>query len=153
MKRILPVLFMLCLMVLFSACGGKEIFYIESCEWEMQAVMKNDAELTDSDEGLVPVTGKPDEFYPDAKIIDLKLTASGGEITVADATNDKTYTGSYKISEETSREISYEIVVDGIAGYAAVSMPEHYDKEKIPTMSMDLGEYSVYFTTNEESMK
>ena len=43
---------------------------IEDYEWKMRTVMSNDIELADSDEVVLAV-GKPDEIYPDAKIVDL----------------------------------------------------------------------------------
>lgn len=155
MKKITTLVLTLIATVLISACGinGKEILHIESYEWKMQAVMSNDTELADNDDELVVAVGESDELYPNAKVVDLILTASGGEITLVETTNNKTYTGSYNITEETSKEITYEIIIDGITGYAILSTTEHYGGNQIPTLPINMGEYSIYFLPNETDVK
>ena len=149
MKKFVALLALFCMFGLVS-CGTKEkeIFQIESYEWKMQKVMSNDIELADSDVLIVAV-GEHDEVYPNAKVVDLILTANNGEITLVDSTNSKTYAGSYKITEETSKTITYEIIIDGITGYAALSTEEQYDGNQIPTLPINLGEYSIYFLPDE----
>lgn len=155
MKKRLSIFTALILTTLISACGinGKEIFYIQSYEWKMQAVMSNDIEDANNEDALVIAVGEEDELYPNAKIVDLTLTASDGKISLVDVTNNKTYSGTYKILEETSKEIQYEVIIDGITGYATVSATEHYSGTKIPTLPINMGDYSLYFTPTETDMK
>ena len=152
MKKLISFVLILVSVLGLVGCGinGKETLHIEFCEWKMRAVMSNDAELAD-DDALVVAVGVPDELYPDAKVVDMTLTADHGEITLVDATNNKTYTGTYEIKEETSKEILYEITLDGITGYAALSPTDYYDGTQIPTLPINLGEYSVYFLPNEST--
>lgn len=149
MKRITVLILALIITMLLSACGlnGKEIVHLESYEWKMQSVMSNDTEL--ADEELVVVVGEPDELYPNAKVVDMILTANGGEITLIDATNNQTYTGTYSITEETSKSITYKIVIDDIAGNATISITEHLGNRLTPTLPINLGEYTVYLLPNE----
>ena len=149
MKRITVLILAWIITMLISACGlnGKEIVHLESYEWKMQSVMSNDTEL--ADEELVVAVGEPDELYPNAKVVDMILTAKGGEITFIDATNNQTYTGTYSITEETSKSITYKIVIDDISGNATISITEHLGNRLTPTLPINLGEYTVYLLPNE----
>ena len=152
MKRIVLVLALIMTMLL-SACGvkGKPVVYIELYEWKLQSVMSNDTEV--ADEELVIAVGEQDELYPNAKVVDILLTAKNGEITLTDTTNNNTYTGTYKMTEETSKSVTYEIEIDGIAGNATIAITEHLGNMLTPTLPIDLGEYTVYFLPNETETK
>ena len=147
MKRIALVLLLVTTMLL-SACGvkGKPVVYIELYEWKLQSVMSNDTEV--ADEELVIAVGEQDELYPNAKVVDILLAAKNGEITLTDTTNNKTYTGTYKMTEETSKSVTYEIKIDGIAGNATIAITEHLGNILTPTLPINLGEYTVYFLPN-----
>ena len=95
---------------------------------------------------LVVAVGEADELYPDTKSVDLKLVAKDGAITLTDATNSKTYTGTYKVQQKTPKGTDYEVTIDGIKGYATVAPTEYYDGSEVPTLPINLGEYSLYFT-------
>ena len=152
MKRIVLVLALIMTMLL-SACGvkGKPVVYIESYEWKLQSVMSNDTEV--ADEELVIAVGEQDELYPNAKVVDILLTAKNGEIALTDTTNNKADTGTYKMTEETSKSVTYEIEIDGIAGNATIAITEHLGNMLTPTLPIDLGEYTVYFLPNETETK
>ena len=81
------------------------------------------------------------------------LTAKNGEITLTDASNNKTYTGTYKMIEETSKSATYEIVIDDIEGNATITITEHLGNRLTPTLPINLGEYTVYFLPNEDVVK
>ncbi len=127
-----------------SACSG-DLVAIEDYEWEMRTVMSNDIELADSD-AVVLAVGEYDELYPNAEIVDLTLTAKDGKITVTDATNGKTYVGTYKVTQTTPKGTDYEVTIDGIKGYATVAPTEYYDGSEVPTLPINLGDFSLYFT-------
>ena len=141
------------MIMLLSSCGikGKPVVYIELYEWKLQSVMCNNTEI--ADEELVIAVGEQDELYPNAKVVDILLTAKNGEITLTDTTNNKTYTGTYKMTEETSKSVTYEIEIDGIAGNATIAITEHLGNRLTPTLPIDLGEYSVYFLPSETDTK
>lgn len=144
MKRVLFVIPVLILTLLLASCGTETVS-IEDYEWKLQAVMKNDVEAAQDEDTLVIAVGETDELYPDAKIVDVVLTAKDEKITVVDSTNDKTYSGTYKETEKTPDGIIYEIVIDGKEGTATVSPTEHYEGTDVPTLPINMGEYSVYF--------
>ena len=144
MKNIISILLLAAtLMFVLSACGMGNL-KIEDYEWKMRTVMSNDIELADSDEVVLAV-GKPDEIYPNAKIVDLTLVAKDGKLTITDATNSKTYEGTYKVVKKTPDGIDYEITIDGKNGYATVAMTKDYDVTEEPTLPTNLGTHSIYF--------
>ena len=145
MKKIISLLLMLILVFTLSACNG-DVVAIEDYEWKMGAVMRNDIEAAQNEDELVVAVGEEDDIHPNAKIVDLKLVAKDGSITITDATNNKTYSGTYKVQEKTPKGTDYEVTIDGIKGYATVAPTEYYDGSEIPTLPINLGEYSLYFT-------
>ena len=144
MKRLLYVIPVLVLILMLASCGNETVS-IEGYEWKLRAVMKNDVDAAQDEDALVIAVGENDELYPDAKIVDVKLTAKNEKITVVDSTNDKTYSGTYKQIEKTPDGITYEMEIDGKEGFATVSPTEHYEGTDVPTLPINMGEYSVYF--------
>ena len=126
MKKILSVFLMSLTVFTLSACNA-DVDAIEDYEWKMRTVMSNDIETAQYQDELVIAVGEADELYPDAKIVDLTLIAKDGEITITD----------------------YEIIIDGVTGYATVSPTEYYDGSEIPTLPINIDGYSMYFIPNE----
>ena len=67
------------------------------------------------------------------------------KLTITDATNSKTYEGTYKVAKKTPDGIDYEITIDGKNGYATVAMTKYYDGTEEPTLPINLGTHSIYF--------
>ena len=146
MKKVISILLLLTTMVLtLSACGAGTVKIVDY-EWKMRTVMCNDIELADSDAAVLAV-GEADELYPNAKIVDLTLTAGDGKITITDATNDKAYEGTYSIDGKTSNGTIYSVTIDGKSGYATAEMTKNYNGADEPTLTINLGDYSIYFYT------
>ena len=143
MKKVFCLLMMVCIVSL-SGCGDS-VAAIEDYEWKMRTIMSNDIEAIQNEDELVVAVGEADELYLDTKIVDLKLVAKDGAITLTDATNSKTYTGTYKVQQKTPKGTDYEVTIDGIKGYATVAPTEYYDGSEVPTLPINLGEYSLYF--------
>ena len=108
--------------------------------------MRSDIEVAQNEDELVVAVGEEDDIHPNAKIMDLKLDAEDGSITITDATNNMTYSGTYKVQKKTPKGTDYEVTIDGIKGYATVAPTEYYDGSEVPTLPINLGEYSLYFT-------
>lgn len=144
MKKVIFVLLSLTLIFTLSACGG-DVVAIEDYEWKMGAVMRNDIEVAQNEDELVVAVGEEDDIHPNAKIVDLKLDAEDGSITITDATNNMTYSGTYKVQKKTPKGTDYEVTIDGIKGYATVAPTEYYDGSEVPTLPINLGKYSLYF--------
>lgn len=144
MKKILSVFLMLAFVFVLSACNA-DVVAMEDYEWKMRTVMSNNIEVAQNEDQLVVAVGEADELYPDAKIVDLTLIAKDGEITITDATNNKTYSGTYKVQQKTPKGTDYEVTIDGVTGYATVAPTEYYDGSEVPTLPINLGDYSLYF--------
>ena len=145
MKKFVCVLIALIFILGLSACNG-DVVAIEDYEWKMGAVMRNDIEVAQNEDELVVAVGEEDDIHPNAKIVDLKLVAKDGSITITDTTNNKTYSGTYKVQQKTPKGTDYEVTIDGIKGYATVAPTEYYDGSEVPTLPINLGEFSLYFT-------
>ena len=135
---------MLAFVFVLSACNA-DVVAMEDYEWKMRTVMSNNIEVAQNEDQLVVAVGEADELYPDAKIVDLTLIAKDGEITITDATNNKTYSGTYKVQQKTPKGTDYEVTIDGVTGYATVAPTEYYDGSEVPTLPINLGDYSLYF--------
>ena len=147
-KKIISIFLMLTFTFALSACNSDEIA-IEDYGWKMRTVMRNDIEVAQNEDELVVAVGEADELYPDAEIVDLTMIAKNGEVTVTDTTNNKTYNGTYKVSQETPDGTDYEVTIDGVSGNATVAPTGYYDDPEIPTLPINIGNYSIYFIPKE----
>lgn len=136
--------FILLLILIFTTgCSGFSSPKIEDYTWEMSSVAYVE------DEQLVMVAvGESDPVYPEAKVIDMILTASSGKITITDKTNNKTYEGTYEVESKNHESTIYKITLDGKDGYATVAMTTYADDSETPTLPINLGDYSMYFYAN-----
>jgi len=147
-KKLIALFCAVIFAVTLSACNA-DVVKIEDYEWKMRTVMSNDTEAAQYQDELVVAVGEADELYPDAEIVDMTLTAKDGEITITDTTNGKTYNGTYEVIQKTPKGTDYEIIIDGVTGYATVAPTEYYDGTEIPTLPINIDGYSLYFIPNE----
>ena len=148
MKKLIALFCTVIFAVTLSACNA-DVVEIEDYEWKMRTVMSNDTEAAQYQDELVVAVGEADELYPDAEIVDMTLTAKDGEITITDTTNGKTYNGTYEVMQKTPKGTDYEIIIDGVNGYATVAPTEYYAGSEIPTLPINIDGYSLYFIPKE----
>ena len=148
MKRLLCV-FTLIFSLLFSSCGAN-LISIEDCDWKMRAVMSTSVEEGSVENDFIIAVGAADDVHPDAKIVDLTLSAKDGKLTVTDSTNGKTYDGTYKVTKRTQKSIDYEISINGVIGYATVANTTYYGGDEMPTLPINIGDYALYFVPIKE---
>ena len=141
MKKIITVLFICILVMIFSACGKDEI-KIEDYEWKLRTAANI------NEEGLVVAVGEKDKAYPDAKVVDVVLTAKDGELVITDKTNDETYEGAYEEMLITDSSEDYKIIIKGKDGYATVAYTTYADGRKELTLPITIGGYDMYFYAN-----
>lgn len=144
MKKILSMFLTTIMIFTLSACGG-DVVAIEDYEWKMRTVASNDIEAAQAPDELIVAVGKADALYPEAEIVNLTLNAKDGAITITDRTNNKTYSGTYEVQQKTPKGTDYEIIINGVSGYATVSPTEYYDGSEIPTLPININGYSLYF--------
>lgn len=148
MKKILSMFLTTIMIFTLSACGG-DVVAIEDYEWKMRTVASNDIEAAQAPDELIVAVGNADALYPEAEIVDLTLNAKDGAITITDRTNNKTYSETYEVQQKTPKGTDYEIIINGVSGYATVSPTEYYDGSEIPTLPINIDGYSLYFIPNE----
>lgn len=141
MKKIIPVLCICILVMIFSACGKDEI-KIEDYEWKLRTAANINTE------NLVVAVGEKDEAYPDAKVVDVVLTAKDGELVITDKTNDETYEGAYEEMLITDSSEDYKIIIKGKDGYATVAYTTYADGTKELTLPITIDGYDMYFYAN-----
>lgn len=148
MKKLIALFCAVVFAVTLSACNA-DVVEIEDYEWKMRTVASNDIEAAQAPDELIIAVGEADELYSEAEIVDLTLIAKDGAITITDSTNGETYTGTYEVMQKTPKGTDYELVIDGVNGYATVAPTEYYDGSKIPTLPINIDGYSLYFIPNE----
>ena len=140
MKRIISIIILIAILTItLSACGMGKV-KIEDYEWKMRTIMHGE-----DNQVVVDAVGEYDTAHPEAKIIDMTLTAKDGKITIMDHTNNKTYEGTYKVEQKTPAGTDYRVTIDGKEGYATVAMTTYADGTEEPTLPINLGTHSIYF--------
>ena len=140
MKRTISILLLVAtLTIALSACGLGKV-KIEDYEWKMQTIMHGE-----DNQVVVDAVGEYDTAHPEAKIIDMTLTAKDGKITITDNTNNKTYEGTYTVEQKTPAGTDYKVTIDGKEGYATVAMTTYADGTEEPTLPINIGTHSIYF--------
>lgn len=138
MKKILSLLLLLTfLCACLSACGKPQI---EDYEWKMRTVMHIDGSRL-----IVDAVSEADPARPEAKVIEMTLTAKDGKLTLTDHTNEKTYEGTYTLTQKTPEGADYTVTLDGKSGYATVAMTTYADGKESPTLPINLEGYALYF--------
>ncbi len=137
-KTILFPLLLVALVFSFTSCSLTRP-KIEDCEWKMQTIahIENNCVIYDAVE--------ENSLHPDAKVIDMTLVAKGGKVVITDATNNKTYEGSYTVSGKNPKGTDYIITMDGKTARATVAKTTFADGTKKPTLPITLDGYSMCF--------
>ena len=132
-------LWMALLLVLLAGCSSKTPT-IDEYTWVMTSVQSMDAG------GQAVAYGEGgSSMLEGAKQIELVCEAQGGNLTLTDRTNDRTYTGTYQQSQRDSKSTIYEVDVDGTSGVAVAAMTTYQDGTQDPTLIFNLGDYTVNF--------
>lgn len=127
------------LLVLLTACSSKAP-KIDEYTWVMTSVqsMETGGQAVAYGEG-------GSSTLEGAKQIELVCEAQGGNLTLTDRTNDRTYTGTYQQSQRDSKSTIYEVNVDETSGVAVAAMTTYQDGTQDPTLIFNLGDYTVNF--------
>lgn len=127
------------LLVLLTGCSSKTP-KIDEYTWVMTSVQS-----METDGQAVAYGEKGGSTLEEAKQIELVCEAQGGNLTLTDRTNDRTYTGTYQESQRDSKSTIYEVDVDGTNGVAVAAMTTYQDGTQDPTLIFNLGDYTVNF--------
>ena len=141
MKRIVALL-LLCLMAVAGLTSCTRGIAIEEYEWSLRYALHH----SDNDYAAVAVSSDMAYSHPEAQVIDARLVASDGKITIVDFTNEKTYMGTYrKVGTNPDGSVEYKITLGDTEGRGVTAMTTYYGGREEPTLPMAIGEYSMYF--------
>ncbi|MFB2019941.1 hypothetical protein ACEVJL_00445 [Pseudoflavonifractor sp. P01025] len=127
------------LLVLLTGCSSKTP-KIDEYTWVMTSVQSMEAggqAVAYGEGGSSTLEG--------AKQIELVCEAEGGNLTLTERTNDRTYIGTYQQSQRDSKSTIYEVDVDGTSGVAVAAMTTYQDGTQDSTLIFNLGDYTVNF--------
>ena len=140
MRKILSLILLVLILVLsFSSCSFGKV-KIDDYTWTLRTAM-----YIQEEELVVCASEAPSSTHPQASIVEVVLTASDGKITITDSTNQKSYEGTYKVTNKTPAGTDYEVVIDGKSGYATCAMTTYANGNEEPTLPINLDGYSLYF--------
>ena len=127
------------LLVLLTGCSSKTP-KIDEYTWVMTSVqsMETGGQAVAYGEG-------GSSTLEGAKQIELVCEAQGGNLTLTERTNDRTYIGTYQQSQRDSKSTIYEVDVDGTSGVAVAAMTTYQDGTQDSTLIFNLGDYTVNF--------
>lgn len=126
MKKIIPVLCILILVMIFTACA-KEATKMEESNWKLYSATS----FKNNDEKI-----NVDEIY---------LTLKEGELILEDVKNETTYNGAYEEMYATDNENDYKVIIDGATGYMEkIEATDGADNGKIQ-IRLTVDEYDLIF--------
>ena len=140
MKKTVALLIMtITLLTVFTGCSDG--VKITDHDWVMT--------LAQTEGGEIVAFGKEGEankeFFGDAVLREVELSAEFGKFTITDATDGKTYEGSYKKKENKETGTVYKIKIGDHDGTAIVSSAENSSEGNLPTLIIAVGGYAMSF--------
>ena len=143
MKKTLALLLSLTLIAisLFS-CGGAPKIQKVTWSFVLASIKNNITHIAEANTDAAP-EGTP--------VLECTLVAKGGEITITDHTNGKTYTGTYSDREEINPSTNdYRITFGKTKGHAVTSRGMNVSGTKeTETLTLYLSDYVVFFIAEE----
>ena len=125
-------------LLFLTGCNNSQVPKIDEYDWVMTSVQSIDA-----DGQAIAFGERGSSTLPSAQQVDLTCKAENGNLTLTDQTNNKTYTGTYKLTQTDPKSNIYEVVVDGKEGMAVVAMTTYHDGSQAPTFIINLGDYTI----------
>lgn len=107
MKKIgLSVILMFVVTLALSGCSSKDTIKIDNYAWTITTVQNENAD------GQVVAYGTDESStLKTAVFIELECKAENEVFTLTDSTNNKTYTGSYKLTDTNSDSVIYDVEI------------------------------------------
>lgn len=130
--------FLVMIMLFVTGCNNSKVLRIDAYDWVMSSVQSM------AEKGQVVAFGERGSSTLDtAKKVEFVCKAENGKLMLSDQTNDKNYTGTYKLSQTDSQSSICQVIVEGKEGMAVVSMTSYHNGKQEPTCIISLGDYSI----------
>lgn len=144
-KKYVVILLAVIMIFSFTACGqnGNKI---DKYTWNLatvQSVEENGAIIA-----YDPNVALAGDSYANATAIEISLSAENGKLIMKDKTNNKTYEGTYSVTDNNAQSIIYKITVDGKEGTAILSDTEYADGTSVATLILSVNDYALNFQEN-----
>ncbi len=144
MKKIgLSVILMFVIALALSGCSSKDSIKIGNYTWTMTTIQSENA-----DAQVVAYGTDGSSTLETAVLVKLECKAENGVLTLTDNTNNKTYTGSYKLTDTNSDSVIYDVEIGNISGKAVCSLTTYNKENSKPTLIISLDNYTLNFFAN-----
>ena len=139
-------LFSLCLLLtvtlsLLMGCGSMPP-KIDRGDWALSYVL-------DEKDNILFVSSERAPLLSDSEnhpILEATLSAKGGDFTITDTTNGKTYTGTYSDIDVMSPDaVDYKVKMGKTKGRALVLIGYDEEEDPVYTLSITVGDYTMVF--------
>ncbi len=144
MKKIITFILLALLSVGLVACGNTPKYAVDDYVWAMVTIQS-----VEENGDFIAYAPFDDTFqkdtYPNAVALDMTCDAKQGLFSVSDKTNNQTYEGTYKLTDNSSKTTIYEVVIGEKSGNAVISTTNYQDGTKTPTMILSIGNYVLNF--------
>ena len=126
--------------VFLTGCSSSDVPVLEDHTWVMTTVQST------ADNGQAIAYGSDGQSTLDSAVyIDMECKAENGSLTLTDNTNNKTYTGSYELTDQAPDAMNYKVTIDGKEGIAVIAITTYQDETQTPTFIINLGDYTLNF--------
>ena len=146
MKKVFitSTLISLFLMIGLTGCSSASDMSIDNFKWELNTVQSTDDNgaviAYNPNNGLMEATA-----YPEAKPVDMYLTAGDGRFVLTNGADGETYEGTYKMISDKDKSAIYEITLGENIGYASVAMTSYHNGSQVPTLNISINDYALNF--------
>lgn len=144
MKKVIILLLSALMCFGLIACENNHNTLISDYTWVMVSIQS-----VEQNGDFIAYAPSNDNFdkatYPNAVPLDMICNAKDGSFSISDKTNNKTYTGTYKATDGSSKTTIYEIIIGEKSGTAVVSVTDYQDGTTAPTMIISVDDYALNF--------
>lgn len=140
-KKYIAVVCLVMLIFALTACSRADD-KIDGTQWRLltvQAVKENGAIIA-YDPWMVAISSEIS-----ADVVSLSLTAENGTLTVKDSTNDRSYSGTYSVTDTTAEATIFAISLGGENGTAVLSDTSYAGGTTVATLILSIGDYVLNF--------
>ncbi len=132
-------------LVLCAGCSASDVPEIDEYTWKMTSIQSAEAD------GQAVAYGPHESSTLDTAVeLEMQCTAQDGSLTLTDLTNNKTYTGTYRVQTTSPESVTYAVTVADQNGLAVCAMTTYHDGSTTPTLIINLGDYVLNFFAAEE---
>lgn len=120
---------------------------LDGTEWHLQTA----SEVNAAEGTSVLLAAGSDAWATEdgVPVLDVVLVAEDGKLTITDNSNAKTYTGTCRQAEAAQDSAGFEVTLEGLSGYGAVSVTKYADGTETPTLPITVVDgdlqYALYF--------